>query len=479
MSILLLIIQVILSFVTALHALVYKRDSRSAMSWIAVCIFLPFLGAFFYYVFGINRVAYKARALANKDKTAKHLSFKNFQSLINTSTFNAKIENLPRLGSKKKFSRVSQSIAPTNWTDGNTIQTLVNGDETYPAMLEAITNAKQCIYLMTYIFNTDKFGRKFIEALKNAQEKGVEVKVIVDGIAYMYSLPTASKLLKMAGIDNVKFNTSSLIPPSIGFNLRNHKKLLLIDSDTVFTGGMNIAGYNLINDPNNKKPKQDTHFKLSGPIVAECYKVFSDTWYFLKNENINIPEASANHSGTAQCKLITDGPDEELDKIDLILIDAILSASSSIKIITPYFIPSREFISALNNAALQGVNVEIILPKRSDSKVADYATRNMLWELLQRRVEVYYQPGPFDHSKIFIADSEYAVIGSANIDPRSLRLNYELVIEVVDEQTIKCLDDIFTKKHQVSELISLEELETRPLLVRIRDSFCWLFSPYL
>ncbi len=479
MNTLFLALQIGLSSLTALHALIYKRDSRSAMSWIAVCIFLPFLGAFFYYVFGINRVAYKARALASKDKTPKHLSFKNFQSKINTSTVNIKLANLPLQSSKNKFSKVSQSIAPSPWTDGNTIQTLVNGDETYPAMLEAIANAKQCIYLMTYIFNTDKFGRKFIEALKNAQEKGVVVKVIVDGIAYMYSLPTASKLLKKAGIDSVKFNTSSLIPPSIGFNLRNHKKLLLIDSDTVFTGGMNIAGYNLINDPNNKKPKQDTHFKLSGPIVAECYKVFSDIWYFLKSETINIPEPSTNHSGTAQCKLITDGPDEELDKIDLIFIDAILSASSSIKIITPYFIPSREFVSALNNAALQGVNVEVILPKRSDSKVADYATRNMLWELLQRGVKVYYQPSPFDHSKIFIADSEYAVIGSANIDPRSLRLNYELVIEVVDEQTIKRLDDIFTKKHAISELISLEKLETRPLVIRVRDSFCWLFSPYL
>ena len=479
MNTLFLAIQIGLSTVTALHALIYKRDSRSAISWIAVCFLVPYLGALFYYAFGINSVAYKAKVLANKDTNAHRLSFHNFQSQLRANTSLKQSMSIPQQHINNKFGKVSQHVEPTLWTDGNTIQTLVNGDETYPAMLKAIVNAKQCIYLMTYIFHTDKFGKQLIEALKKAQERGVEVKVIIDGIAYMYSLPTASSLLNKAGIDNLKFNTTSLFPPSFGINLRNHKKLLLIDSDIVFTGGINIAGINLINDPDNKKPKQDTHFKLSGPIVAECYKVFADTWYFLKKEKINIPEPVLNHVGSAQCKLVIDGPDEEQDTIDLILIDAIVSASSSIKIMTPYFIPSREFISALNIAALSGIEVEIILPQHSDSRLADYATRNMLWELLQRGVKVYYQPGPFDHSKIFIADSEYTVIGSANIDPRSLRLNYELIIEVLDAQTLKRLDSIFAEKRELSQLISLEELEARPLLIRIRDSLCWLFSPYL
>ena len=473
----LLLLQIGLSVFTASHALIYKRDSRSAMSWITICIVVPFFGALFYYAFGINRIAYKAKYLNQKEAIPKRISFKNPQQEKTSSVVNYvdRSESVP----SEHFGIVSQCITPNKWWPGNSFKLLINGDQAYPEMLDAIKQAAHSIYLTTYIFTTDKLGKAFIQALKEAKSRGVEVKVIVDGIASLYSIPTASRLLNKAGIENIKFSTSSLMPPSFGINLRSHKKLLLIDGHTVFTGGMNIRGINLVDKPKNKKPKQDTHFKLSGPIVQDCYGEFQKTWHFLTQEAIEIPEISVQEKGDVHCKLITDGPDEALDRIELVMIDAIISAQSSIKIVTPYFIPSREFISALNNAALRGVQVEIILPKRSDSRLVDYATRNMLWEILQRGVKVYYQEGAFDHSKLFIADSEYTIIGSANIDPRSLRLNYELVIEVINQDAIHQLDQLFAQKLVKSNPVILRSLEARPLTQRIRDSICWLFSPYL
>ncbi len=473
---LLLLLQICLSVFTASHALIYKRDSRSAMSWITICIFLPYSGALLYYAFGINRIAYKAKYFSKKN-APKRISFKSpLQKKANSVvSYDSNYESVP----SENFGIVSQSVSLNKWRSGNDFEVLINGDQTYPAMLNEIKRASHSIYLMTYIFTTDKLGKEFILAMKEAQSRGVDVKVILDGIASLYSIPTASRILNKAGIANIKFSTTRLMPPSFGINLRNHKKLLLIDGHTAFTGGMNIRGINLVEDPKNTKPKQDTHFKFCGPIVKDCYEEFQKTWRFLTEEIIEIPDFSWPREENVYCKLLTDGPDEELDKIELVMVDAIISAKSSIKIVTPYFIPSREFISALNNAALRGVNVEILLPKRSDSRLVDFATRNMLWEILQRGVNVYYQGGAFDHSKLFLADAEYGIIGSANIDPRSLRLNYELVIELINQKAINQLDQIFAAKLAKSTSVKLSSLESRSLIERVRDSICWLFSPYL
>jgi cardiolipin synthase len=168
-----------------------------------------------------------------------------------------------------------------------------------------------------------------------------------------------------------------------------------------------------------------------------------------------------------------------MDKLSMILVSAVSSARQKIMIMTPYFIPPRELIGALQAAALRGVEVSIILPQKNNLPFMTWATRNMLWELLQRGVQVYMQPPPFAHSKIFTVDGHYAQIGSANIDPRSLRLNFEMNIEVYDRKFTLELDEFCQQTKDISRRITLEEVDGRSLPIRIRDSFCWLFSPYL
>jgi cardiolipin synthase len=218
-----------------------------------------------------------------------------------------------------------------------------------------------------------------------------------------------------------------------------------------------------------------------GPIVGQLYDVFCKDWTMTTGkqtpwkEPINVETVSFNKP----CRVISDGPDEDLNKLSLIIHSAISSAKKSVLIMTPYFIPSREMTGILIAVANRGIKVKVILPEKSNLPFVDAATRNLLWELLKWNIEIYYQPAPFEHGKLIVIDDSYVLIGSANIDPRSLRLNFELMVEILDKtfalQMISELQQIIKKSHQVS----FEEVESRSLLIRIKDSLFWLFSPYL
>ncbi len=174
-----------------------------------------------------------------------------------------------------------------------------------------------------------------------------------------------------------------------------------------------------------------------------------------------------------------DGPNEDLDRLAMVLIGAVSAAQHSVCIMTPYFLPPRELISALQAAALRGVDVCVILPEKNNQPLAHWATRNMLWELLHWGVHVYYQPPPFVHSKLFVVDEHYTQVGTANIDPRSLRLNFELALEIYDQGFAATITRHFSRVREASRALTLREMDSRPLPARLRDAAAWLFSPYL
>jgi len=214
-------------------------------------------------------------------------------------------------------------------------------------------------------------------------------------------------------------------------------------------------------------------------VVAQIKEVFMADWSFATSEYDppkSVPDISG---GGAICRIITEGPNDDLNKLSSILIGAIATAFHKISIMTPYFLPSREMISSIRTAALRGVEVSVILPGKNNLPFVHWATRKILWELLEQGVRIYYQPPPFVHSKIFIVDDRYAQIGSANIDPRSLRLNFELAVEVYDRFFSETLAVHFEHSRKRSRELSLEEVEGRKLPVKVRDALAWLFSPYL
>lgn len=242
---------------------------------------------------------------------------------------------------------------------------------------------------------------------------------------------------------------------------------------------MNISDDNVASDEKPRKVS-DVHFELSGPIVNSLAHIFYRDWHFTTGEayrNELPPQPAVN--GDADCRAIPDGPDGEMDALALTIQSVISGASESVDIMTPYFLPSREMVSVLQVAVLRGVRVRIILPAKNNLFYIHWANRNTLMELLKWGVEIYYQPAPFCHSKLLCVDSDYCLIGSANLDPRSLRLNYELGVEVFSEAFSAELRSHFESVATASTPIKYEELVNRSVPTRLRDSAVALLSPYL
>ncbi|MRH78793.1 cardiolipin synthase [Spiribacter sp. C176] len=442
----------------ALHALLYKREPAAAFAWIAGCLLFPVIGPILYLLIGINRVRVRAQRLRSSESSP----FQHEKDEVP--------EDIPT--AFRTQAQISNAVTGLPLTHGNSVHELIGGQAAYPAMLAAIDAAKTRIYLSTYIFENNPTGQQFVDHLANAQARGVDVRVLLDGAGEWYSWPPIRWTLRRRGVTHARFLPPRLIPPSPLINLRNHRKLLLIDGQTAFTGGMNIGDRHLI--------QRDVHFRVDGPLTLQLDQVFLDDWEFTtKNRNAPAPTPHQSTGGDALCRAIIDGPDEDLHRLTMVLVGAVAAAREHIAIMTPYFLPPRELVAALQAAAVRGTQVDIILPGKNNLPFMHWATRNMLWELVKWGVRVYYQDGSFDHSKLFVVDRHYTQVGSANLDPRSLRLNFELVVEIYDAQFGATMADHVESARLASQRIELEELDNRRLLPRIRDAIAWLFTPYL
>jgi cardiolipin synthase len=434
------------------------------LGWIIACLFIPFGGPVAYFIFGINRIRTRARDMRRPLLAVKHESS---QSRMTTSD---------AIG--KGIDTVGQRVTGRALSNGNAISVLHNGEQAYPAMLASIERAKSQVLLATYILKTDRTGSAFADALSAATARGVEVMVLIDGIGEMYSWSKPSKLLQRRGVNVGRFLPPRLIPPSIYVNLRNHRKLLVVDNKVAYAGGMNI-GDDHTSVPGEQRRITDVHFSLRGPVVAELGAVFHDDWRFATGQSIKVDEQQPTADGHARCRVVPDGPDDKLDALALTIQGVVGGASNSVDIMTPYFLPSRELVASLQAAALRGIRVRIVLPAKNNLFYVHWANRNLLAELIEWGIEICYQPAPFCHSKLFCVDDEYCLIGSANLDPRSLRLNFELGIEIfsapLNTELRAHIDEVAAR----SKPITSAELQARSTAVRLRDSFVNLFSPYL
>lgn len=457
------------------HALLRKRDPRAALGWIVACLWVPLAGALAYWTFGINRIATRAKKLGNglRSPAGKQAE----EGLLPASPREAATE----MGS---LARLGAAVTGLPLLAGNRVEPLHNGEEAFPAMLEAIAGARRSVYFCSYLFDTDGTGERFLEAFSQARKRGVEVRVIVDGIGQLYSKPPASWLLKKRNIPHRRFLPPKLWPPSLRINLRTHRKILTVDGEVAFTGGMNLGDRHLLNLPLDgwERPGSrvvDLHFRCRGPIVKQIEEVFREDWHFVSGERLPASPEAPEAAGEALCRAIVDGPDENLDKLLLLLLGAVAEARHRLVLMTPYFLPPRELIAAVVTAAVRGVEVIVVLPEENNLPYVHWATRKMLWELLQRGIRVFYQPPPFVHTKLCLVDERYVLLGSANLDPRSLRLNFELNVEVYDRDLAGRLTAHVDDRLEASKEVTLDEMDSRSLPTRIRDGLFWLLSPYL
>ncbi|MBA56668.1 MAG: cardiolipin synthase [Pseudomonadales bacterium] len=466
-------IHLVLWLAAVFHALLYKRDPRSALGWVAVSLLFPVVGPLLYYMFGINRVETYAVRFSGRQPRRLKVGYERGAVLPNAAD-----PLPPAIIPHSRIAEAANRICTSPLVGNNRVLMLKNGNEAYPEMLDAIAQARHYVLLASYLFETDRIGRKFIQALADAAKRGVKVWVLVDGVGEFYSWPRASRLLRKSGVTVARFLPPRLLPPTFFINLRNHRKILVVDGVKGFTGGMNIGGRHMV-DPHKKTGTVDVHFSVSGPVVEQLVRVFAEDWRFATRQQLALPSVDHVSCGPVFARCIRDGPNDDMDKIALVVNAAISAALKSITIVTPYFLPSPGMISSLQSAALRGVEVAIILPEKSNLRFVDWACRNMLWEVVQFGIKVFYQPSPFDHSKLLVVDGVYAQIGSANMDPRSLRLNFELNMELFDDEIVKPLALHAEQLREGARLLTLEEIEGRSLWVRLRDALFWLFTPYL
>ncbi len=445
---------------SAAHALLTKPDPRSALGWIVTSWLLPFAGTLLYLLFGVNRVRTRARQLragsAPAGRAAGGAAPEDFAT---------------------QLTRIGDGVTQRPRLPGNEVLPLENGENAFPLMLAAIRAARQSVWLSTYIFETDEVGREFITALAAAAARGAQVHVLVDGIGEWYSWPHAVRLLRHAGVHAARFLPPRLAMPMLSLNLRNHRKLLIVDGETGFVGGMNIGGREV--GKAHHRRMADLHFRVRGPAVSQLAECFAADWRFAAGETLTPAAPAPAGAGECVCRVITEGPDGDTDKLLFVILGAIAVAHRQVLIMTPYFIPPPELTAALQTAALRGVEVCLVLPTRSNLRYVDWATRRWLPPLLERGIQVYLQPPPFSHTKLLVIDGAYAQIGSANIDPRSLRLNFEIAVEVYDETVCGRLAEYVLSARDHADRCPAGGVARPPWAARLRDSLFWLLSPYL
>jgi cardiolipin synthase len=462
--------------ISACHALLNKRDPRSQLGWVVVCIMLPIVGAIGYWFFGVNRIRTRARRWRARGRFRDLGEQRMQQQAIRSLS----VEHPERAEEVIQLLQISERVTRRPLLGGNLVEPLYNGDRAYPAMLEAIEKAEKYIHLSSYIFNVDKSGKQFVDALGRASERGVAVRILVDAIGEKYGRPRLTRVMKRFPRARVAlFLPLTLSWKSIRVNLRNHRKMVVVDGAVGFTGGMNIALRHVVSDADNEHPTADIQFRLHGPVVGALNETFLEDWFFATGEAVDWAPEAVPVAGRALCRCIKDGPNEDFERLQWILVGAMSCARESIRIVTPYFIPGRELLVAINSAVLRGVEVELILPGTSNLPYVDWACRAMLWEVLQYGAAIYWQPAPFDHSKLFLMDGFYVNVGSANLDPRSLRLNFELNLEVFDSDLADELGRHVDMLRARSTRVTLDMLDSRSFPVKLRDAAAKLFAPYL
>jgi cardiolipin synthase len=456
---------IVVAAVAAGHAVMYKRDSRSAALWVIVIWVLPAVGSVLYYLLGINRVQRRAARLRGR--------------LVRLRTQ----QQFPVTEPGQHFTplaRLVGAVVDRPLVDGNSVEALIDGAQAYPAMLEAIGAARGSVSLASYIFHGDGIGADFVAALVAARQRGVEVRVLIDDVDVRFSRGSAAGPLRRAGVSLAVFNPPALPARLHAFNLRNHRKILVADGSTAFTGGMNIdRRYWRPDAP--ERAFRDLHFRLRGPVVAHLQEIFADDWQFSAGESLRgplwFPPLAA--AGNTLARGIEAGPDEAFERVRWTMLGALNQAQRSVRLSTPYFIPDQALISELNAAALRGVEVDILLPEHTDLPHVHWAAFGQLWQVLDHGCRVWLRPGPFDHSKLLVVDGAWVLIGSANWDARSLRLNFEIQVECYSVEFGAHMEGLLHARLGASRELKLEELNAQPFPVRLRNSIARLFAPYL
>ncbi|KQV70443.1 phosphatidylserine/phosphatidylglycerophosphate/cardiolipin synthase family protein [Rhizobium sp. Root1220] len=475
----LFVVSLAMGAAAAIHAAMTKEEVRAATGWVAVIILSPIIGAVLYAIAGINRIRLASLSV-RRDALTPDADFDKLEAFdadaeLVISGFGRRFAAMQTLGD-----RVTRNPIST----GNSIDMLETGDECYAAMKAAIDNAERSVLLETYIFDRDPIGLRIADSLIGAAKRGVEVRVLIDAVGARYSVPSILGYLAEGGVTVAVFNGNVIIGLRLPYaNLRTHRKILIVDGRVALTGGMNIrAGFT--REVAGENFARDTHFSLTGPVVADLFNVAGEDWRFATGEVLEgeawRTEAPGGQPGDPVfMRVVASGPDRRIETNHKMLIGAFSIARKSIRIMSPYFLPDRELISALATAARRGVEVDIVVPAANNLVLVDRAMTAQFDQIVSNYCRIWRSSGAFSHSKLLSIDGVWSYVGSSNLDPRSLRLNFEIDLEVFNEGFSTEIDEHIDEAIRSASPVTLAGLRNRPFAVRLLDKILWLGSPYL
>ncbi len=474
------------------YCLIRRRDGNSSLLWIFLTWSFPLFGFLLFLFFGLYRLPRKGwekhcsdqRLLsARETRERSRTELFHWHSVHDSAVANLDLEAHPFAALFNRAIDAIDEFCPL--LAGNRVSLLVDGDQAYPQMLEAISRARHHVHLQSFIIGNDEVGRQFLDALAERARHGVQVKVMYDNLGC-----TKARWGRLfAGyrkIPNFRLLAwTQLNPFKLEFqvNLRNHRKILVVDGREAFVGGLNISRHNLAQA--GQAPIRDYHFHVQGPAVQDLQYAFLRDWHYMAEDEpadlltkAHFPELQPR--GQAAVRVINSGPTaDEMEAIANVFFNAITVARQSVLIVTPYFVPFRDILQALRGAAMRGVRVRIVVPSQNNHVYAGWAGRSLYEELLRAGVEVYERRPPFIHAKAMLVDGALALVGTANLDACSLRLDYETNIAVFDESLVRELQLVVEREIADSQRIELNEWLRRPTHNILMENFCGLLSPIL
>ena len=481
----LLIYEIIYTIVLVLTCLriIYDTQSTSkTLAYLLFSIFVPVAGIVFYFLFGINyrnKRMYSKKLFQNDDiaKKLKRDLYHNSKQVYEQSD--------AALKGNKELAHMLLKDTFSPLTAHNKVKLLINGENKFPEVLMALKEAKNHIHIEYYIYEDDEIGRAIERVLIQKAKEGVTVRFIYDDFGSHSIHKNLVPRLRAGGVKAFPFLKIYFILFANRLNYRNHRKIIVVDGETAFVGGINVSD-RYINDGDAKKLFwRDTHLRIDGPGVQYLQYLFLCDWNFCANEKLGpdtlfFPaENSLLDKGDKIVQIAASGPDSKTPAILFSILQAINLATTEILITSPYFIPGESLMDALVIASLSGLSVKLLVPGISDSFLVNYAARSYYGELLAAGVEVYQYTKGFVHAKTLVADSKIAIVGTANMDFRSFDLNFEVNAIVYDVETANELRNIFYNDLKNAEMLDAGEWGSRSKFKQLLEKTARLVSPLL
>jgi cardiolipin synthase len=470
----------------ALHCLRRPREPRSTLLWIFVAWSFPVIGALFYVMVGVNRVPEKAWHKQRSDRTFLAARRERESHLLAYwRSIQGALAARPADPQAAELNRVLDRVEPDHpLLGGNAIRLYVDGPEFYPPLFEALRAARHHIHIQSFIIGRDAIGQQLFDVLEARAREGVRVRVLYDAfgsaparLAGFFRRHRHPPNLRIVGFTQV-----NPVRRQFQLNLRNHRKIAVIDGRIGFTGGMNL--YDPHWPADGSPPIRDYHFRVEGPIVHELQYAFLRDWYYMTDDDpadLLFP-AHFPHTdpmGDASVRILNGGPNAERETLCDAYFAALSAARTQVLAATPYLLPPDEIRHALRGAALRGVDVRVLVPERNNHRAVEFASHALYADLLAAGVRLFQRAPPFLHAKAMVVDERIALVGSANLDNRSLRLNYETNLAVFDAAFAAEVKRALLADFAAAGEIDLNAWRARPAWRRLVENFFNLMGPSL